>query len=91
MAESEGEKTAQFLTGPIGGFLIAAFLYPTGCAKFVPITTPCPAGEETNILGLTVFGLVGRLDTPGLFVLGIVLAVIGYFLVNFLTKPSSPG
>lgn len=91
VAETDGEKAAQWITSPIGGAAIAAFLYPMGCAKDVAFLQPCPSGEATNFLGWTVGGLVGSLDNFGLFVLGILIAVVLYYAIGMLQESRKGG
>jgi len=84
MAVSDAEKAAEFVLSPLGGAAFAAFLLPTGCTDIVPLGGRCPAGEETNFLGWTVFGIVGTLDNAGLFALGVVAALVVYLVISSL-------
>ncbi|MEK6721371.1 MAG: hypothetical protein AABZ33_11985 [Chloroflexota bacterium] len=61
---------------------MAAFLLRTGCTQVVPLGASCPSGQSTNFLGWTVGGLVGSLDGAGLFVLGVLVAVVVYYAID---------
>jgi hypothetical protein len=57
IAESQGEHVAGLIAGPLGGNMIAALLFPAGCAVS---DFPCPPTFRENLLGLTLGGWVGN-------------------------------
>lgn len=69
-----------FLSAGGGGLVTLVFL-PTGCNRepdtlFHHPPVICPDGRQTNLLGSTIFGLVGKVDTAGAAVMGVVIACI---------------
>jgi hypothetical protein len=87
VADEPREQAAQFVVSPIGGFLVWLALTPVSCA--VSTSLVCPAGQKENFLGLTMFGLVGTLDTAGLAILGFVIAIVLYFVIGEWSKRQS--
>ncbi len=82
--EQPAEQAAQIAAGPAGAILLAVAFYPVGCAD-----SGCGPGEKVNILGLTMGGLVGTLDTVELAILGLAIAVGLYLLVGEWSKRKS--
>jgi hypothetical protein len=84
MAESQGEHVAGFIAGPLGGIVIAALLFPTGCAVS---DFPCPSTFRENFLGLTMGGWVGNVSEQGAAAIGIVAAIfVGYMVDGFYPR-----
>ncbi len=77
MSEPASTSTSQFILSPVGGAIIGALFYPTGCNEFVSLLT-CAADQKTNALGWTMGGLVGNVDKVGAFFIGVVAALICY-------------
>lgn len=78
LASGGTRKTADFLVGPGGGFAVFLLFAPTGgCAK-PQYGTPCPNGEQENLFGTTLAGLVGTLDYAGADVLALIAGFLLY-------------
>jgi hypothetical protein len=84
-----------FILSPIGGGIISLLLFPTGCDRDLPgfgepqeILSPCPSGQETDFLGLTLGGLVGTVDAAGAVVIGFVFALAFYGIAAFMDSKS---
>jgi hypothetical protein len=84
MAESQGEHVAGLIAGPLGGIMIAALLFPAGCAVS---DFPCPPTFRENFLGLTMGGWVGNVSEGGAAAIGIVAAIfVGYVVDAFYPR-----
>jgi hypothetical protein len=84
MAEGHGEHVAGLIAGPLGGILIAALLFPTGCAVS---DFPCPMTLRENVLGLTMGGWVGNVSEGGAAAIGILAAIlVGYVVDAFYPR-----
>jgi hypothetical protein len=84
-----GSDAASFVLGPVGGAIIGALLYPTGCATALQSNLLCPTGKQTNFLGWTMGGAVGTVDKVGAFVIGVIAAVLVYGIVSHFSSSSS--
>lgn len=84
-----------FILSPIGGGIISLLLFPTGCDRGLPtfgepqgILSPCPSGQETDFLGLRLWGLVGTVDEVGALVIGFLFALAFYGVADILDSKS---
>ena len=89
MAESQADKTAQFITSPLIGGVFTAVLAPARCDDLLTPLSSCALGHKENLFGSTLDGFVGTIDTAGIFFLGILVAVLAWLLIDAFTKKST--
>ena len=82
MSEPLHDRAAGLVLSPIGGLAIAALFFPVGCAVR---TFPCPVDQRTNILDLTMGGLVGNVSEAGATLLGFLAAGVVWLMVGLFT------
>jgi hypothetical protein len=83
-----------FFASALGGGAIGILFFPTGCktpGPFEPAPVPCPDGDQLNVLGTTMGGLVGTIDSVGATVLGLIAAGICYAIASELRGRNAGG
>lgn len=83
-------SVGDFFVSAIGSGLVFFLLFPTGCKAQSPpafgASAPlvCPDGSQTDLLGWSVFGLVGTVDQTGAAVIALIIAGLCYLIAGAL-------
>jgi hypothetical protein len=82
-SDDDARSVGEFLMSPLGGGAVFLFFAPLGgCATKLQYGLLCPSGEQQNLFGSTLGGVVGTVDYEGAGAMALVVGFLIYLAVS---------